>query len=99
MAAPSPTTKTISVPYSGGIKRGLLAIVKYKTSRSEAYGSFLYYDTVHAPSRTSIKTHNGELGIGLVSYSNESFSINTVMSGDIEADGSFSVAFLQLNLD
>ena len=41
MAAPSPTTKTISVPYSGEIKRGLLAIVKYKTSHSEAYGSFL----------------------------------------------------------
>lgn len=100
MAAASPTAITISVPYSGEIKRGLLAVVKYKTSRSEAYGSFLYYDTVHTPSGTFYNIYPGELGIGTVSYSNGSFSISTTISGDIvEADGSFSVAFLQLNLN
>ena len=99
MAAPSPTIKTISVPYSGEIKRGLLAVVKYKLESFEAYGSFLYYNTGYNPLTTALKTSNGELGITTVSYSNGSFSISTVISGDIEADGSFSVAFLQLNLD
>lgn len=99
MAVPTPNTKTISIPYSGEIKRGLLAVIKYKVSNLEAYGSFLYYDTDHAPVSSSCKESNGELGIGTVSYSNGSFSINITISGEVRTDGSFSVAFLQLNLN
>lgn len=99
MAVPAPNIRTISVPYSGGIKRGLLAVVKYKVSNFEAYGSFLYYNIDYPPVGSSYEIYNEELGIETVSYSNGSFSISVVISSDIRTDGSFSVAFLQLNLD
>lgn len=99
MAVPAPNTRTISVPYFGEIKKGLLAVVKYKKGAFEAYGSFLYYDTNHEPSRTSYGLYMGELGINSVSYSNGSFSISIDISSEVRTDGSFSVAFLQLNLD
>lgn len=99
MAVPAPNTRTISVPYSGEIKKGLLAVVKYKVDNFEAYGSFLYYDTNYDPSKTSFGIYISELGINSVSYSNGSFSISINISSEVRTDGSFSVAFLQLNLD
>lgn len=87
-------TNTITVPYSGEVKDGLLIIVKPGNQTSLARGLALYRSSnIHLNSQFISGIY--DIGVTIQSYSNGVFTLNLLSS---EYD-SYEVAFLQLNLD
>lgn len=86
--------KTITVPYSGEAKDGLLIIVKPGIETSNARGLALYRSSNRHLS-SQYKSGIYDIGVTIQSYSDGVFTLN-IESGEFE---SYEVAFLQLNLD
>lgn len=92
---PDPASSvTITVPYSGEVKDGLLIIVKTGVQTSLARGLALYRSSnIHLSSQYESGIY--DIGVTIQSYSDGVFTLNLESS----AFESFEVAFLQLNLD
>lgn len=92
-AGPS-TSKTITVPYSGEIKKGLLIII----NREEYFGTCLITyvkdSTFHTLNSKNVSSGR-DLGINNITYSNGIFTLEF----DTYIGDNCKVAFLQLNLD
>lgn len=85
---------TITVPYSGEVKDGLLIIVKVGDQFSSARGLALYRESgYHLSSQFISGTY--DIGVTIQSYSNGVFTLNLLSGGS----DSYEVAFLQLNLN
>ena len=86
---------TITVPYSGEVKDGLLIIVKPGDQTSPARGLALYRSgDMHLSSQ--YKSIIYDIGVTIKSYSDGVFTLNLECDSGFE---SFEVAFLQLNLN
>lgn len=85
---------TITVPYSGEVKDGLLIIVRPGIETSLARGLVLYRENGSHLS-PQYKSDIYDIGVTIQSYSNGVFTLNLVSGGY----DSYKVAFLQLNLD
>ena len=86
---------TITVPYSGEVKDGLLIIVKPGSETSRARGLALYRSSDEHLS-SQYKSAINDIGVTIQSYSDGVFTLNLLGGSESQ---SYEVAFLQLNLD
>ena len=94
MAAEPSMEVTITVPYSGEIKKGLLIIINFNKSFGTCLITRVVNNTFHTLNST-YKRGEFDIGIENITYSNGIFTLTlkTAIEGD------YKVAFLQLNLD
>lgn len=95
MASEPSTEVTITVPYSGEIKKGLLIIINC----NHAFGTCLITDYSNGRVFATVKSRYlmsaYDLGVSNAVYSNGVFTL-TLQTG---TSGDYKVSFLQLNLD